>query len=165
MWVVHKGLLLRLPWRAWVCPCEGQVWRGAAGWVVGVLAAPGTREGWRLGQREIQCSRRVWQPVLANMLQDSCLENPLSDREAWQATGYRVAKSLTGPTGPCAHKHKTFFFWPVAALPQGELSVKVEQLLGLRGPWRPGVQGHRPPPGQDFWPCQSLLCSSTHSST
>ena len=27
MWVVHWGLLLRLPWRPWVCPCEGQVWR------------------------------------------------------------------------------------------------------------------------------------------
>ena len=27
MWVVHWGLLLRLPWRAWVCPSEGQVWR------------------------------------------------------------------------------------------------------------------------------------------
>jgi len=27
MWVVHWGLLLRLPWRAWACPCEGQVWR------------------------------------------------------------------------------------------------------------------------------------------
>ena len=27
MWVVHLGLLLRLPWRTWVCPCEGQVWR------------------------------------------------------------------------------------------------------------------------------------------
>ena len=27
MWVVHWGLLLRLPWRAWVCSCEGQVWR------------------------------------------------------------------------------------------------------------------------------------------
>ena len=25
--VVHWGLLQRLPWRAWVCPCEGQVWR------------------------------------------------------------------------------------------------------------------------------------------
>ena len=25
--VVHWGLLLRLPWRTWVCPCEGQVWR------------------------------------------------------------------------------------------------------------------------------------------
>ena len=23
----HWGLLLRLPWRTWVCPCEGQVWR------------------------------------------------------------------------------------------------------------------------------------------
>ena len=27
MWVVHWGLLLSLPWRTWVCPCEGQVWR------------------------------------------------------------------------------------------------------------------------------------------
>jgi len=27
MWVVHWGLLLRLPWRTWLCPCEGQVWR------------------------------------------------------------------------------------------------------------------------------------------
>ena len=27
MWVVHWDLLLRLPRRTWVCPCEGQVWR------------------------------------------------------------------------------------------------------------------------------------------
>ena len=27
MWFVHWGLLLRLPWRAWVCPWEGQLWR------------------------------------------------------------------------------------------------------------------------------------------
>ena len=27
MWVVHQGLFLRLPWRTWVCPSEGQVWR------------------------------------------------------------------------------------------------------------------------------------------
>ena len=27
LWVVHWGLLLRLTCRAWVCPCEGQVWR------------------------------------------------------------------------------------------------------------------------------------------
>ena len=26
MWVIHWGLLLRLPWRTWVCPSEGQVW-------------------------------------------------------------------------------------------------------------------------------------------
>ena len=27
MWVVYWGLLLRLLWRAWVCPSEGQVWK------------------------------------------------------------------------------------------------------------------------------------------
>ena len=28
-----------------------------------------------------------------NTLQYSCLENPLSDREAWKATAYRVTES------------------------------------------------------------------------
>ena len=27
LWVVHWDLLLRLPWRTWVCPSEGQLWR------------------------------------------------------------------------------------------------------------------------------------------
>ena len=27
MWVVHWGLLLRLPWRTWVDPCENWMWR------------------------------------------------------------------------------------------------------------------------------------------
>ena len=27
MLVVHRALLLRLPWRTWICPYEGQVWR------------------------------------------------------------------------------------------------------------------------------------------
>ena len=27
MSVIHWGLLLRFPWRTWVCLCEGQVWR------------------------------------------------------------------------------------------------------------------------------------------
>ena len=53
MWVVHWGLLLRLPWRTWLCPCKGQCGGGAAAWVTGVLAAPGTQGGWRLGQQEI----------------------------------------------------------------------------------------------------------------
>ena len=68
--------------------CEGC----AAAWVAGVLAAPGTQGSWRLGQQEIWCSRRVWQPVLADTLQYPCLENP-PDREAWQATVYRVTES------------------------------------------------------------------------
>ena len=63
----------------------------------------------RLGQREMQCSRRVWQPALDSMPQSSCLENPLPDREAWQATVYRVAKSWTRLKQPCAHRDKTVF--------------------------------------------------------
>ena len=27
MWVFHWDLILRLPWRTWVYPCEDQVWR------------------------------------------------------------------------------------------------------------------------------------------
>ena len=27
MRIIHWDLLLRLPWRAWVCPSEGQVWK------------------------------------------------------------------------------------------------------------------------------------------
>ena len=27
MWVTHWGLLLRLPWRTWICLCEDQVGR------------------------------------------------------------------------------------------------------------------------------------------
>ena len=71
--------------------------------------------------------------------QYSCLENPLSDREAWPATVYWVAKSQTLPEQPYKHRSKTFVL-PVAALPQWELSVKVAQLLGLRGPCRHQVR-------------------------
>ena len=50
---------------------------------------------------------------------------------------YRVTKSWTWLKWPCAHRHKTFFFFflPMAALPQWELSMKVMHLLGLQGPW------------------------------
>ena len=27
IWVIHRNLFLRLPWRTWVYPTEGQVWR------------------------------------------------------------------------------------------------------------------------------------------
>ena len=77
MWAVHWGLLLMLPWQTWVCLSEGQVWRWCSSEVTGVLAAPGTQGSWRLGQQKIQCSRRVWQPVLVNNLLYSCLEKPL----------------------------------------------------------------------------------------
>ena len=57
-------------------PMRAKCGGGAAAWVAGVLAAPGSQGNWQLGKQEIQCSRRVWQPILAHMLQYSCLENP-----------------------------------------------------------------------------------------
>ena len=50
------------------------------------------------------------------MLQYSYLENPLPDREAWQATVYRVRKSQTPPKNPVRIDARLFL--PVAALPQ-----------------------------------------------
>ena len=136
MWVFHWGLLLRLPWRTWVCSCEGQVWRWCS--CLGRRGSGSTRcsGSWWWGQQEIKCFRRVWQPVLVN-IGSSILawRTPLPDREAWQATVYRVAKSGTLLKWPCMHRCKTCF-WPVAALPQWELSMKVIQLLGLQGPWQ-----------------------------
>ena len=58
MGVVHWGLLLSLPWGAWIAPVRARGGGGAAAWVAGVLAAPGPQGGWRLGQQEMQCSRR-----------------------------------------------------------------------------------------------------------
>ena len=77
-------------------PVRAKCGGGAAAWAAGVLAAPGTQGSWLKGQQEIQCSRRVWQPVLGSTLQCCCLENPLlPDRVAWQATDKRAAKSCT----------------------------------------------------------------------
>ena len=80
------------PGRLWCAPVRARCGGGAAAWVAGVLAAPGTQGSWQLGQPEIQYSRRVWQPALANMLQYSCLENPPSLTEnpgRPQSTGSR----------------------------------------------------------------------------
>ena len=126
--------------------CEG----GPAAWVAGVLAASGTQGSWRLGQ---QCSRMVWQPVLANTLQYSCLENPHSDREAWQATVYRVAKSRTLPKQSRVHRSKAFLACGSSA------PVRVEHEGGMAACLvgtmvAPSGQGHGLPPLQELWPYQ-----------
>ena len=61
-------------------------------------------------------------------------ENLLSDREAWQATIYRVAKSQTQPKRPWVHRHEAIFTCGSSA--PWELRAKVLQLPGLWGPWR-----------------------------
>ena len=150
------GLLLRLPWGLGFAPVRARCGGGAAAWVAGVRAAPGTQGSWWLGHQETQCSRRVWQPVLANMLQYSCLENPLPDREAWQATIYRVAKGWTQPKWPCMHRHKIFFacdsFLPVRVECEDGAAAWLVDTLAAQS-----VQGHGLPPPHKLWPYQSLF--------
>ena len=55
-------------WRIWrICSCEGQLWRWCSS--LGHRVSGSTQGSWLLGQQKIQCSRGVWQPVLANALQ------------------------------------------------------------------------------------------------
>ena len=128
-------------------PVRARCGGGAGAWVAGVLAAPGTQGAWRLGQQEIGCSRRVWQTVLANTLQYSCLENP----PPWQRSlaGHSLQRVRHYWSDPARIDARLFFFcrfwdarlfWPVAALSQRELSLKVAQLLGLWGSWRRQVR-------------------------
>ena len=65
------------------------------------------------------------------MLQYSCLEKPLPDREAWQVTVHRVAESDTTEVTLLAYMQDFFF---VCGSSARELSVKVAQLFGSQGP-------------------------------
>ena len=54
---------------------------------------------------------------MTNTFQYSCLEKPpIPDREAWQATVYRAAKSWTLPKRPCAYRRLKFFACSSSAL-------------------------------------------------
>ena len=50
------------------------------------------------------------QPVLTNTLQYSCLENR-PDREAWEATVHRIAKSQDDPSDPACIDARCFCLW------------------------------------------------------
>ena len=69
-----------------------------------------------------------------------------------------MLQSRTGPKWPCAHKHKTFFFFACGS----SAPVRVEHAGGaavwLAGtPVAPSVQGHKLPPWQELQPYQSLF--------
>ena len=99
MWVVHWGLLRRLPWRAWVCPVRagvelGQLLGSQGFWQHQVLSGVGGS-----GSRKYS----PWEGMAARTGQYAPAflpGNPLSDREARQATVYRVTKSRTQRSDP-----------------------------------------------------------------
>ena len=84
--------------------------------------------------------------------------NPFSDREAWPATVYWVAKSQTLPKQPCTRRCKTFL--PVAALPQSRVEYVGGAAAWLAGTLpEPSVQGHGLPLLQELRFYQSLFSS------
>ena len=153
MCVIHWGLLLRLPWRVWVCPCEGQVCRWCSG--LGHRDSSNSRYSGGLAARRV-CHTLDGIPLEGLVLAGIPLEGygsqywPIgSSILAWrhphltptekpgrpQSTGsQRVEHNLSDPA--CIDAR---LFLPVAALPQWKLSMKVTQLLGLWGPWRSQV--------------------------
>ena len=131
---------------------------GAATWVAGVLTAPSSQGSWQLGKQEIQCSRRVWQPVLANTLQYFCLENPPPWQRIWQSTIYRVIMSQTLLEWHCAHRHKTFYVCGSSVTSIFE--CECGSAAWLSGTLlAPSVQRYGLPPLQKLWPYQSLFSS------
>ena len=154
-----------LGFRSWGClggpgfvPVRLRCGDDADAWVTEVLAAPGTQGGWRLWRQETWCSRRVWQPILANTLQYSCLENPLSYREPWQATVYRDAKGQTWLKRPSVHTYETFFC-PWQLCPGESWAWRWCSSLAWGDTGSANLQGHRLPPLQELWPYQSLFSS------
>ena len=79
---VHWGLLLRLPWRTRVCPCEGQAWRRCSCLGRRGSGSPRYPGGWRLGQQEYSaleaCGSQHW-PRRSSAL---AWRIPLPDSEA-----------------------------------------------------------------------------------
>ena len=80
------------------------------------------------------------------------------DREAWEATVYRVAKSRTLLKQARARRHETSFACDSSA------SVRIEHEGGAAA-WlagtlvAPSVQEHGLPPSQELWPYRSLFSS------
>ena len=129
MWVVHM--------QRWFSPGAALEDLGLPQWRPGVemvqlLGSQGlwqlTQGNWRLGQQEIQCSRRVWQPTPVFLPGEAHWQRSLAGHSL---QGHRELNMTEATT----YTEMQGFFLPVAVLPQWGLSVNVVQLLGWWGPW------------------------------
>ena len=91
-WVVHCGLAPEAVLEVLGLPSDGQEWRWCS-WL-GHRVSGSTRYSRRLVAEAVGNTvlQEGMATALANMLRYSCLENPLSDREAGQDTFYRVKR-------------------------------------------------------------------------
>ena len=155
MWVVLWDLLLRLPWRTWVCPCEGQVWRWYS--CLGHRGSDSSRYSGELVTRAAG-NKVLHKGMVTHIGQYTPVFLP--GREVWQATVYRVIKSWTYRSNPaCTDAGFCLFIFfclcssaPVRVEREGGTAAWLAGTLGV-----PSVQGHRRAQRQELWPYQSFF--------
>ena len=154
MWVIHLGLLLRLPWRTWVCSCEGQVWRWCS--CLGHRGSGSTRYSGELAARAagntvLEKGRATsigqYAPVFLPGEPPSLTEKPTRSQ--------RVRHYRSKP----AHIDARLFFAcgssaPVRVDCEGGAAAWLVGILVV-----PSVEGHGLPLLQELWPYQSLFSS------
>ena len=111
MWVLHRGLLLQLPWRTWLCPYEGQVWRWCS--CLGHKGSGSTRYSGELAARAAGNIEllKVMESSIGQYAPAFLPGEPLSLTEQsgrLQATGVQRASRIRLKQ-PCTHRCKTFF--------------------------------------------------------
>ena len=145
MWVIHRGLLLRLPWRTYVYSSECQVWR----WCSCLGQGPGSTRyqgSWQQGQWEIRCSRRVWQPTPVFLPGESPRKRSLAGHSP------QGLKELDTPEVILHVQTQDFFLACGSSAP-----VRIE-CEGVTAAWvagtlvAPSMQGHGLPQPQKVWP-------------
>ena len=108
---------------------------GAAAWVAGVLAAPGTQGSWQLGQQEIQCSRgygnQYW-PIYSSILAWRTPSQTEKPGRPPSTGSQRVGHNRSDP----ARIGARLFFACGNSAPR---TVECEGRLALQGPWWPQV--------------------------
>ena len=133
MWVVHWGLLSRVPYRTWVCPCEGQMWRWCS--CLGCRDSGNTRYSEELVARAAGNIVLYIIYIVLTIYLEGCGNQYWPTRSsilAWRpALTEKPGRSQTIGSERAGHYQNDLvrtdarFFFPVAALPQWELSVKV----------------------------------------
>ena len=144
MWVVHWGLPLRLPWRTWVCPCEGQVWRWCS--CLGLRGSGSTRYSGKFASRA--AGNIVLKKGMATIIgQYTPVFFP--GECSWQRSlahhSLQSRKELD-TMQPCMHRCKIFFFFACVS------SAESWACLAFRDPDSARVQGHRLRLQLELWP-------------
>ena len=155
---VHWGLLLRLPWRTWVCPSEVQLWSWCS--FLGCRSSCSTGYSGKLVAREAG-SMVVQKGMATSIGQHAPVflpgEPPPPPQQrslADHSPQRRGELDMTNVT--CILRRKTFFAWgnsaPVRLRHEGGTAAWLAGTVVM-----PSMQGHGLPRPEELWPYQSLF--------